>query len=81
MTIYERLICMSEWVTLVIFSRRYMTLSALAHEKAHLQGEKTCAYAMVIDILFWFDPDHCLHSYIYYRACRRKRYRNQNVHQ
>lgn len=75
MTVYERLILLSEWITWHLYNRRHMTLSALAYETAHLQGRKTCAASSIIDKTFWFDPNHCRNAYIYYRASRKQRKR------
>lgn len=72
MTIYERLILLSEWVTFIIFNREDMTLSALAQEVARKQKRKSCFYSWCVDTLFWYDPNHCRNAYAYYRSKRRK---------
>ena len=71
MTDNVHLINLSKWVTYKLFDRSHMTLSAFAYEKAHLNGWESTAYSTAIDLLFWFDPDHCRSSYIHYRAERR----------
>lgn len=76
MTTYERLIILSEWVTLLIFRREHMTLSALAQEVGRLKGKEHSTYSLAIDMMFWFDPYHCRNAYVYYRTKRRQIYRN-----
>lgn len=71
MTAFERLILLSEWLTLKLFRRERMTLSALAQEKARNQEGK--AYATIIDTLLWFDKNHCRKAYAYYRSCQRNK--------
>lgn len=70
MTIFERLILLSEWLTLKLFHRKHMTLSALAQEKA--RNKEIKIYATIIDTILWFDQNHCRKAYAYYRSCQRK---------
>lgn len=77
MTTFERLIIVSEWLALKLFSREKMTLSALAEERARKQKKKTCLYSEFINLLFWYDPHHCRNAYVYYRYFRRSIHRRQ----
>lgn len=70
MTTFERLICLSEWFTLITFGRERMTLSALAWEVARNKGQESCFYSKIIDTVFWYDPYHCRNAYVYYRSLR-----------
>lgn len=73
MTIYDRLIILSEWVCFVIFNREEMTLSAKAQEVARLQGRKSCFCSWIIDTFLW-ETNHCRKAYAYYRSkCRHRR--------
>lgn len=79
MTLYERLILLSEKVNLIIFKRERMTLSAKAQEVARIQGRKSCIYSWIINMVFWYDPNHCQKAYAYYRLLRKRRNRNMRL--
>lgn len=72
MTTFERLILISKWITLLIFKREHMTLSALAQEVSRSKGNKFSIYSLAINTAFWFDRNHCHNAYVHYRAERRQ---------
>ena len=77
MNLLHYLIPVSEWLCLKLFGREHMTLSALAQEDALMQDEEYSIFTWFINLLFWFDPNHCHNAFVYYHYMRRQRLRGE----
>jgi hypothetical protein len=62
---YRVAIALDEFINVVLGGRLHQTLSARQYERK--RAKKLNAVAL-IDAIFWWDKDHCLNSWVFYKT-------------